>query len=270
MAEIAGIPNDVLKEFSKRRLQVLDYLERQGSSGFYAAKVAAISTRDRKEPIDLPRLREEWRARAAEHGLGRRQLKRLLGRTVPRELDQHEISDVAAHLAGPEGLTEKRSTFAGTEAVMAWAEKHVQGAPADRVLALVQRFLVREDVTAVTRAAVGRPGRFSTDELLRHERAALKIAAPTRHVLVPVVSDEALEQLVRERTNTLSGDQEAMAPSPLTRIESPASSGMRARARPRRSGRWPRRFGARGTSLSAQRHPGWRPRTSKPRPESQA
>jgi conjugative relaxase-like TrwC/TraI family protein len=210
MAEIAGIPNDVLKEFSKRRLQVLDYLERQGSSGFYAAKVAAISTRDRKEPIDLPRLREEWRARAAEHGLGRRQLKRLLGRTVPRELDQHEISDVAAHLAGPEGLTEKRSTFAGTEAVMAWAEKHVQGAPADRVLALVQRFLVREDVTAVTRAAVGRPGRFSTDELLRHERAALKIAAPTRHVLVPVVSDEALEQLVRERTNTLSGDQEAM------------------------------------------------------------
>jgi TrwC relaxase len=33
MAEIDGVPEEVLREFSKRRLQVLDYLERQGSSG---------------------------------------------------------------------------------------------------------------------------------------------------------------------------------------------------------------------------------------------
>jgi conjugative relaxase-like TrwC/TraI family protein len=76
MAETAGVPEGALRAFSQRRAQVLDYLERRGSSGFYAAKVAAIETRDRKEPIDLPRLRLEWEARAAEHGLGRRQLKR--------------------------------------------------------------------------------------------------------------------------------------------------------------------------------------------------
>src|SRR6266516_369139 len=78
MAEIAGVTEEALRAFSRRRAQVLDYLERRGSSGFYAAKVAAIETRDRKEPIDLPRLRLEWEARAAEHGLGRRELKRLL------------------------------------------------------------------------------------------------------------------------------------------------------------------------------------------------
>jgi conjugative relaxase-like TrwC/TraI family protein len=210
MAEMAGIPDEVLREFSKRRLQVLDHLEREGTSGFYAAKVAAVVTRDRKEPLDLPRLREEWWARAAEHGLGRRQLKRLLGRTVARQLSDHEIAEVASHLVGPDGLTERCSTFAGTEAVMAWAERHTQGAPAERVLALVERFLAREEVAAVERAAVGRPGLFSTDELLRHERAALTLAAPTRQVRVPVVSDETLARVVRARAGELSAEQEAM------------------------------------------------------------
>jgi conjugative relaxase-like TrwC/TraI family protein len=210
MAEIDGVPDEVLKEFSKRRLQVIDHLERQGTSGFYAAKVAAVATRDRKEPLDLPRLHEEWRARAAEHGLDRRRLKRLLGRTVERELDEREIGQIAAHLVGPEGLTEKRSTFAGTDAVIAWAEHHRQGAPVERVLALVERSLGREEVAAVERAAVGRPGLFSTNELLRHERAALRLAAPTRQVRVPVVSDEPLERVVREQRVTLSADQAAM------------------------------------------------------------
>jgi len=210
MAEIAGVPEEVLKEFSKRRLQVLDYLERQGSSGFYAAKVAAISTRDRKEPLDLPRLREDWRARAAEHGLGRRQLKRLLGRTVERELDVREIGEVAAQLAGPEGLTEKRSTFAGTEAVLALAERHRQGAPVERVLALVERFLATDPVIPVAPSSAGRPALFSTMELIRHERAALKLAAPARRGRTPVVAEETIERVVRERAGTLGSEQQTL------------------------------------------------------------
>jgi conjugative relaxase-like TrwC/TraI family protein len=210
MAEIAGVPDKVLTEFSQRRLQVLDHLERQGTSGFYAAKVAAVATRDRKEALDLPRVREEWRARSAEHGLGRRQLKRLLRRTVERELGEREIAEVGSHLVGPEGLTEKRSTFAGTEAVMAWAEMHTQGASVERVLALVERFLARDEVAAVERAAVGRPALFSTDELLRHEQAALKLASPTRQVRVPVVSDETLALVGCARAGDLSAEQQTM------------------------------------------------------------
>ena len=180
MAEIAGVPEAALRAFSQRRAQVLDYLERRGSSGFYAAKVAALQTRDRKEPLDLPRLRLEWEARAAEHGLGRRELKRLLDRTLARELDERDVAEVTARLAGPDGLTGKRSTFSGTEAVMAWAQAHTQGAPAERVLSLVERFLAMEQVAPIAPAAVGRPAVFSTAELLRHERAALGLAARGR------------------------------------------------------------------------------------------
>jgi conjugative relaxase-like TrwC/TraI family protein len=210
MAEIAGVPEAALRAFSQRRAQVLDYLERRGSSGFYAAKVAALETRDRKEPIDLPRMRQEWQARAAEHGLGRRELKRLLGRAVPRELDDREVAETAARLAGQEGLTGTRSTFTGTDAVMAWAQAQTQGAPTEQVLSLVERFLQMEQVAPVASATVGRPGVFSTTELLRRERVALQLAARGREVSVPTVSAVTVAQVAREREPALGGEQVAM------------------------------------------------------------
>jgi hypothetical protein len=210
MAEIAGVPEAALWAFSQRRAQVLDYLERRGSSGFYAAKVAAIETRDRKEPVDLPRMRQEWRARAAEHGLGRRELKRLLGRTAPRELEEREVTETAMRLAGAEGLTGTRSTFTGTDAVMAWAQAQTQGAPAERVLSLVERFLGMEQMAPVASATVGRPGAFSTVELLHYERIALELAAHGRQVSVPTVSPATVEQLTREHEPALGREQVAM------------------------------------------------------------
>ncbi len=54
MAEIAGIPEEVLCAFSTRREQVVDYLKRRGTAGFYAAKVAALRTRDPKRRPTCP------------------------------------------------------------------------------------------------------------------------------------------------------------------------------------------------------------------------
>jgi conjugative relaxase-like TrwC/TraI family protein len=190
MAEIAAVPEEALRAFSQRRAQLLDYLERHSTTGFYAAKVAAIETRDRKEPIDLARMRLEWQACAAEHGFGRRELKRLLGRAVEHELEEQRVATLADRFAGPEGLTEKRSTFSGTDAVMAWAQAQRQGAPVARVLELVGRFLETREVVPIAPATVGRPGLFSTEELLRQERVALEIAAPGRQARLPVVRAE--------------------------------------------------------------------------------
>jgi conjugative relaxase-like TrwC/TraI family protein len=210
MAEIADIPEGVLRAFSQRRAQVLDYLERRGTSGFYAAKVAAIETRDRKEPVDLPRMRQEWEARAAEHGLGRRELKRLLGRSLEHALDEDRAAEIAASLLGPQGLTEKRSTFSGADAVMAWAQAHRFGAPVERVLALVDRFIGTEQVAPIAPATVGRPALFSTAELIRHERAALGLAGRSRRVRAPVVSAATIEQVAQERDGMLGHDQAAL------------------------------------------------------------
>ena len=99
MAEIAGVPDEALRAFSQRRAQVLDTWSARARAGSTRPRSRRSTTRDRKEPVDLPRLREEWRARAAEHGLGRGELERLLGRTAERELDEREIAEIAAQLA---------------------------------------------------------------------------------------------------------------------------------------------------------------------------
>ena len=210
MAELAGIPERALQAFSQRRAQLLDHLEQQGGSGFYAAKVAALATRERKEPVDLRRLRLEWQARAAEHGLGRRELKRLLQRTIEHEPDERDVAAIAARLLGPDGLTEKRSTFTRAQAVMNWAEAHTAGAPADRVLSLAEHFLANEQVTPVAPASPGRPAVYSTAELLRHERVALELAEHGRNADAPSVSPTTIARVLRERGRELAPEQAAL------------------------------------------------------------
>ncbi|MGH2996483.1 MAG: ATP-dependent DNA helicase, partial [Gaiellaceae bacterium] len=57
------------------------------------------------------------------------------------------------------------------------------------------------------------PAEFSTAELLRHERAALGLAARSREAHSPSVSAATIEQVVRERAATLGREQVAMLQS---------------------------------------------------------
>src|SRR5207253_1186586 len=111
MAELRHVPREVIREFSTRREQVVQQVEREGGGGFYAAQAAAHKTRDRKEQVDLGELREDWRARAAEHGLGNRELQALLGRVRYQEFSSGELLTIAQRMLGPNGLTEKRTAF---------------------------------------------------------------------------------------------------------------------------------------------------------------
>ena len=96
------VPREVIREFSTRRAQVVEQLATAGTSGFYAAQVAALETRDRKEHVDLVALREDWRARAAEHGLGERELHALLGRVrTPRAAPATSCFNSLARMLGP-------------------------------------------------------------------------------------------------------------------------------------------------------------------------
>src|SRR6266508_1934555 len=139
MAELREVPRAVIREFSTRRAQVVEQLDRRGGGGFYAAQLAAVETRERKEQLDLARLREDWRARAAEHGLGRRELEALLGRVRQRELSREQLLRTARQLLSPEGLTAKRTAFSEPEVVMAWAEAHPTGASSERIRLLAAR-----------------------------------------------------------------------------------------------------------------------------------
>lgn len=66
--EIAGVPDALLQEFSKRRADIEQLLANEGWSGAKSAAIATLLTRSGKEEHDLQTLQENWQQRAKEHG----------------------------------------------------------------------------------------------------------------------------------------------------------------------------------------------------------
>jgi len=208
MGELERVPEETIRAFSSRRQALVEHMDAMGTEGFAASRVAALATREHKEQVDLPRLREDWKARASEHGLDRRELKRL-GRQRSR-LDVPEVDrdQLAGRLFGPDGLTAKRTTFAMPELVQAVAGSLRDGAPVERVL---------EEAEALSRlpglerleqdAAPGRPARFTTRELLAIEGKALELALAGRDVDAPRPDRTTLARLIMESGRELTGDQ---------------------------------------------------------------
>ena len=72
IADIAGIPRPVLREFSTRRREIETYLDDHGQGGAKAAQVAAYNTRKAKDSsLDAEGLLPAWRERASAVGLDR-------------------------------------------------------------------------------------------------------------------------------------------------------------------------------------------------------
>src|SRR5215210_3947062 len=211
MAELRHVPREVIREFSTRRAQVVEELARKGGGGFYAAQLAAVETRERKEHIELAGLREDWRARAAEHGLGNRELRALFGRVPQRDLSREQLLRIAQRLLGPEGLTARQTAFSEPEIVMAWSQAHAQGASAERVRRLAARLTGTDGVERVgERPSPGRPARYSTAELVAVEHDALALVEHGRGANAPSINLQQLEEIERVDRIVLSVEQERM------------------------------------------------------------
>jgi conjugative relaxase-like TrwC/TraI family protein len=123
VGEIAGVPKDVVRAFSRRRVEIEAEMERLAVAGRQAAQTAALATRRSKDYDVTPeRLRPGWRARAEEFGFGVDQLTRLLHEPPARErrIGREELF---AELSGPGGLTARRSTFSRRDLLQVLAER---------------------------------------------------------------------------------------------------------------------------------------------------
>jgi conjugative relaxase-like TrwC/TraI family protein len=207
MGELIGVPKSAIRAFSTRRRSVLEHMEALGTEGFAASRVAALATREAKEQVDLPRLREEWKARAAEHGLGRHELDALLhGRPIER--DQIEREQLAAAVLGREGLTQKQTTFTLPELVRAIAGALPAGASVDEVLELAPELSCFPGVELVeAQEAPGQPARFTTQELLAVEREAIELALAGLNVPVPAPERRPLAEALMSTGHELTGEQ---------------------------------------------------------------
>jgi conjugative relaxase-like TrwC/TraI family protein len=207
MGELRGVPEETIRAFSTRRRSLVAHMEALGTEGFTASRVAALATREAKEQVDLARLREDWKARAAEHGFGRRELE-ALRRHRPVARDRVELEQLAADLLGREGITEKQTTFIMPELVQAVAGALPAGAGVDEVLELADELSRFPGVELVgAQEAPGQPARFTTRELLAVEREAIELALSGLNIPVPAPERRPLAEALMSTGHELTGEQ---------------------------------------------------------------
>jgi len=202
MGELARVPEEAIRAFSTRRRSLIEHMEALGTEGFAAARVAALATREAKEQVDLPRLRERWLARAAEHGLGRRELRRLIhDHALPAApVDRDEL---AARLLAADGLTATQTTFTMAELVRAVAGSLRDGALAEQVTEVAAELSHLPGVELVEAGETpGRPARFTTQELLEVERHALELATNGRDASAPTADGRTVLRTLADETLT--------------------------------------------------------------------
>jgi conjugative relaxase-like TrwC/TraI family protein len=209
MAELEGVPRGVLAHFSRRRAEILEWLEAEDRSGRQSAEKAALATREPKAaPVALAPWCERVRAEAAEHGLGRDELTALTrgrNRSPSRPVD---LDRVGAFLAGPAGLTAQRNSFEARHAVAELAAAHPHGASAAEVQRAVERFLARNDVVAIARGSGER--RYTTASLLACERRLVVDAMRGRGSGTGVVPAQLVDSALASLPTPLSDEQAAV------------------------------------------------------------
>jgi len=199
--EIEGVPDAVVREFSRRRIEI----EQRAFelTGVPASKLSrerlqgiALATREAKEyGVDGARWQQEARARAAEHCLGGREIERLrASQSRAAGASEAEIVRAAAtRLSGPEGLTEQHNTFARRHALAEVAGEFKQGATASQVERAAGSYLAHGSVVPLGR--IDHESRFTTRDLLACERAIIE-GAERRSTERTGMLDSRLPELV--------------------------------------------------------------------------
>jgi conjugative relaxase-like TrwC/TraI family protein len=214
--EVAGIPDELVRAFSKRADAIDLEVERLESEGRVRTpklvKWVVHSTRQAKQQEAPATLAERWRAEARDHGadvpaLLRDVLDRPAAGDQPTADSQADVAGAFDQLAGAHGLTAQASTFARQEVIAALG---AQLACADRARleTLADRFLEERAVSVVAERSVGER-RYATPELLRVEQRLVAGAVQRQGEQAGVCSPEAVRVALAEHP-TIGDDQAGM------------------------------------------------------------
>jgi conjugative relaxase-like TrwC/TraI family protein len=214
--ELQGIPEALVRRFSKRTSEIDTELERLAADGRERTprlvKWAVHSTRKPKQHETPDTLYGRWRAEAAERGVDADTLVRTVtGRTADRPQDRTVSTEVTGRLfdrlAGPDGLTASASTFARPEVLVALGAG-LAGASRTELEELADRFLTERAVSVVADRAL-EERRWSTPELLAVEQRLVTSATGRTGEQTAVASHQAVGEALAAHP-TAGTDQQAM------------------------------------------------------------
>jgi conjugative relaxase-like TrwC/TraI family protein len=197
--ELQGMPEELIRGFSKRAGQIdaeLDRLEADGRERTpRLVKWAVQATRKPKQHESPDTLSERWRKEAAERGVDADTLVRTVtGRTCDLGQDWTVSEAVTGQLfdrlAGPDGLTGHASTFARPEVLVALGAG-LAGAGRTELEELADRFVAERAVSVVAARAL-EERRWSTPELLAVEDRLVTSATGRTGEQAAVASHQAV------------------------------------------------------------------------------
>jgi conjugative relaxase-like TrwC/TraI family protein len=217
--EIAGVDEEVCDHYSKRHQEALAAVTERGLDATpRAMQTAVLNTRRAKkaqsaqwsseardygiEPDADEGLRERWRREAREAGLPPLQLDTILNRNPQHVVDVEAFSE---ELAGPNGLTEQRSTFTRRDVIQAYAG--LPGIGALDAIRMADQFLAGGEIVSLGRRNGGEE-RFTTWGLLGAEDRLVRFARDGASAGVAVADEETVEAAIRNRR--LSDEQAEM------------------------------------------------------------
>jgi ATP-dependent exoDNAse (exonuclease V) alpha subunit len=234
IAEVDGVPREVLRAFSRRRVEIERSMVLRGTCGARAAEAAALATRRAKRHEPERELFDGWRARAQEFdwSVGRLELTASVEQT-PVELDA-----IVDALVGADGLTAHASTFTRQDVIRGVGGILAAAAPvtALQLEALADAVLTDERIVALKTEPGrelfrGRDGevtaadpaaqRYSTTEIVELERRIVdaerdgrdvgRWAVPTAMVAGAMAGEPRLSEEQRAMVEVLCGGGDAIA-----------------------------------------------------------
>ncbi len=208
--EIDGVPPAVLRHFSQRRVEIEQRAAELvgGGAGRLSRErmqgVALATRRPKDESVDGAGWREDARARSAEHGFGPRELH-ALGSRPPAQPARALLKPVVSRLSGSTGLTANHNTFARRHALAEIAGEFTDGIRIGDLERATDAYLADRSV----RTLDGDRARFTTEDLLRCERAILDTASRRQGDQVAVVPQALLDRVLECSQPALNADQAA-------------------------------------------------------------
>jgi conjugative relaxase-like TrwC/TraI family protein len=214
--ELQGMPEGLVRGFSKRSDQIDAELDRLGANGRERTprlvKWTVQATRKPKQHQTPDTLYDRWRQEAAERGVDPDTLVRTVTDRTPNRIQDQTVSGEAAdrlldRLAGPEGLTEHASTFTRPDVLVALGAG-LTGTGRAVLEDLADRFCGEWAVSVVADRTLDER-RWSTPELLAIEERLLISATGRTGEQTVVASHQAVRDALAAHP-TAGADQQAM------------------------------------------------------------
>jgi conjugative relaxase-like TrwC/TraI family protein len=225
IAEIRGVPTDLMREFSTRRTAIENHLSVAGRNDPAAAQQACLATRPAKQHESSEGLREQWAARARRLGYPPERV--VDAARVEHRAGVVDLTALTTRLTGPTGLTRHKTTVDKRDVLQAICDALPPGSHVtlDHLEQLAHLVLRDRAMVQTSREDPIGGRHFTTTELAVVETHALALAERLRS------SNAGYYTALLGPTNRLNNDQRRVATQlvygeqQLTLVVGPAGSG---------------------------------------------